>query len=378
MELLRLAALDIKLASLVPPGAALLVVLLLFGLRFLRRGPRRYWLGPSFILLALVPAAVGAGLSGWFLTRGNAMTMIVGYESPLALLGLVLEAQLPLLSGLAATGIVSLVSLLLLSFSTSSAAPESPESSDRPRRGGLALTAGLAAACAVLVLLEIVAARAVPGGSPAANMLAWGVVGLALAIVVLLLACGIVLAASAPTTTPPNMARRISLGGSAAAAAFCLTAFAAGLIFVDRSLGALMADDTQFATREELAPFDDPSLLPFEVLQSPDESLPEAVEASLPPQPVRVGADVAEPQKLVHVDAVYPEAARRARVQGVVILECTISPEGRVSEVHVVKGQPLLNEAAIDAVRQWVFTPTLVDGKPVAVIMTVTVNFALS
>jgi len=65
-------------------------------------------------------------------------------------------------------------------------------------------------------------------------------------------------------------------------------------------------------------------------------------------------------------------------VQGVVILECTISPQGRVNDVKILRGIPLLDQAAVEAVRQWVYTPTLLNGVPVPVIMTVTVNFKLS
>ena len=66
------------------------------------------------------------------------------------------------------------------------------------------------------------------------------------------------------------------------------------------------------------------------------------------------------------------------RVQGVVILECTISPQGKVTNVTVLRGIPLLDASAIEAVKQWVYTPTLLNGVPVPVIMTVTVNFRLS
>ena len=64
-------------------------------------------------------------------------------------------------------------------------------------------------------------------------------------------------------------------------------------------------------------------------------------------------------------------------MQGIVILEATISPQGRVVEVKVLRGIPLLDQAAIDAVNTWVYTPTLLNGVPVPVIMTVTVNFKL-
>jgi len=97
-----------------------------------------------------------------------------------------------------------------------------------------------------------------------------------------------------------------------------------------------------------------------------------------PQQAVRVGGQIKEPKKLKTVNPTYPDIAKQARVQGVVILECTISPQGKVTEVKVLRGIPLLDQAAVDAVKQWVYTPTLLNGVPVPVIMTVTVNFKLS
>jgi len=69
--------------------------------------------------------------------------------------------------------------------------------------------------------------------------------------------------------------------------------------------------------------------------------------------------------------------AQAARVQGIVILEAIIGPGGRVTEVKVLRSVPLLDEAAITAVKQWEYTLTLLNGVPVPVIMTVTVNFTL-
>jgi TonB family protein len=97
-----------------------------------------------------------------------------------------------------------------------------------------------------------------------------------------------------------------------------------------------------------------------------------------PSRAVRVGGSIAEPTRTRYVNPAYPDIARSARVQGIVILEATIGPDGRVSEVRVLRHVPLLDQAAIDAVRQWEYTPTLVNGVPVPVIMTVTVNFRLS
>ncbi len=97
-----------------------------------------------------------------------------------------------------------------------------------------------------------------------------------------------------------------------------------------------------------------------------------------PPAPVRVGGNIREPRKVRHVNPVYPEIAKQARVQGLVILECVITAEGNVGQVTVLRGIPLLDQAAVEAVRQWRYTPTLLEGRPVPVIMTVTVNFRLS
>jgi TonB family protein len=97
-----------------------------------------------------------------------------------------------------------------------------------------------------------------------------------------------------------------------------------------------------------------------------------------PPAPVRVGEGIVEPRKIKNANPEYPAAAKAAHVQGVVILECHIRPDGTVEDVKVLRGIPLLDDAAVKAVRQWAYTPTLLNGVAVPVIMTVTVNFRLS
>ena len=115
-------------------------------------------------------------------------------------------------------------------------------------------------------------------------------------------------------------------------------------------------------------------------------SVPGAIPASAgatglasvgPNQPVRVGGNIKAPTLLNRVAPVYPAIAQSARVQGVVILEAVLDVSGRVSEVRVLRSIPLLDQAAIDAVRQWQYTPTLLNGVPVPVIMTVTVTFTM-
>ena len=96
-----------------------------------------------------------------------------------------------------------------------------------------------------------------------------------------------------------------------------------------------------------------------------------------PTVPVRVGSGIRTPVKVFDVAPVYPAIARTAHVQGVVILEALLDAQGRVESMRVLRSIPLLDQAAIDAVQQWRYTPTQLNGRPVPVVMTVTVNFTL-
>ena len=95
------------------------------------------------------------------------------------------------------------------------------------------------------------------------------------------------------------------------------------------------------------------------------------------PKIVHVGGVIREPRKLVHVAPVYPEIARLSRVQGIVTMEAILDATGKVESVRVLSSQPLLEEAAVRAVRQWRYTPTALNGVPVPVLMTITVRFSL-
>ena len=90
---------------------------------------------------------------------------------------------------------------------------------------------------------------------------------------------------------------------------------------------------------------------------------------------VKVGGQVRPPVKIKDVAPVYPAIAQSARVQGDVVIEATIDEEGKVADTKVVKSVPLLDQAALDAVKQWEFRPSLRNGAPTAVVMTVTVRF---
>ena len=92
---------------------------------------------------------------------------------------------------------------------------------------------------------------------------------------------------------------------------------------------------------------------------------------------LRVGGDVRAPAKVTHVNPVYPSDAKAAGVQGVVIIETRIEADGRVGDARVIRSIPMLDQAALDAVKAWQFVPTVVNGEPVPIVMTVTINFTL-
>ena len=93
--------------------------------------------------------------------------------------------------------------------------------------------------------------------------------------------------------------------------------------------------------------------------------------------PIRIGGTIKPPTKVRDVKPVYPPIAQASRIQGVVICEVLIDQNGDVVDARLLRSIPLLDDAALDAVRQWRFMPTLLNGMPTAVLMTVTVNFSL-
>ena len=96
-----------------------------------------------------------------------------------------------------------------------------------------------------------------------------------------------------------------------------------------------------------------------------------------PQKPVTVGGTIRRPQQITRVDPIYPSIALAARIEGLVIIEATIGADGRVINARVLRSVQQLDQAALDAVRQWEYTPTLLNGVPVPVVMTVTVTFTL-
>lgn len=115
------------------------------------------------------------------------------------------------------------------------------------------------------------------------------------------------------------------------------------------------------------------------VLGDPKPTPPARPAPTPPPpqEPLRPGGKIQQPTKTHDVKPVYPTVAQSARVQGMVIIEATLSADGHVTGAKILRSIPLLDAAALEAVRQWEFTPTLLNGVPVPVVMTVTVNFTL-
>jgi protein TonB len=94
--------------------------------------------------------------------------------------------------------------------------------------------------------------------------------------------------------------------------------------------------------------------------------------------PIRIGGEVVAPVLRTKVQPVYPEIARKARVQGTVIVEAIIDRQGNVTDARILRGLPMgVSEAAVAAIQKWKYTPATLNGRPVSVYLTVTVTFTL-
>jgi TonB family protein len=129
--------------------------------------------------------------------------------------------------------------------------------------------------------------------------------------------------------------------------------------------------------------------VPFDATEREEVPMASAAASRIPAPPppdsnyptptgaVRVGGNIKPPLKVRDVRPVYPRDALASRVTGVVIMEAVIAADGSVTDTKILRSVPLLDNAAVDAVRQWRFEPTHVNGVAVPVIMTVTVSFNL-
>jgi protein TonB len=106
--------------------------------------------------------------------------------------------------------------------------------------------------------------------------------------------------------------------------------------------------------------------------------IPDAPPAAEPDGPIQVGGDVVAPEKINAPQPQYTEIARKARIQGVVIVQAIIDKQGQVTNVKILKGLPMgLSEEAMAAIKRWTFKPATLNGKPVDVYYNLTVNFRL-
>ncbi len=108
-----------------------------------------------------------------------------------------------------------------------------------------------------------------------------------------------------------------------------------------------------------------------------------AVADNFPPAPegtmrIRVGGNVQQARLVNQARPVYPQLAKDAKISGIVSLAALIGVDGKMKQLAAVSGQPLLITAAMEAVKQWEYQPTFLNGKPVEVVTNINVNFTLS
>jgi len=107
-------------------------------------------------------------------------------------------------------------------------------------------------------------------------------------------------------------------------------------------------------------------------------AVPEPIRVAQTPSSPHPAADVVPPSRVSTVEPVYPEDALQAGSEGRVVLEVIVNRKGEVADVDVVSGDPLFDQAAVEAVRRWRYAPAILNGKPIDVSMTVVVEFNLA
>lgn len=144
--------------------------------------------------------------------------------------------------------------------------------------------------------------------------------------------------------------------------------------------------------KKKKVPIPDPTPDEPEPIRPPDEiqpdinlpetdiifDIPEGPPPTEPEGPIQVGGDVKAPARIYDPHPQYTEIARKARIQGIVIVQATIDKGGNVTDAKILKGLPMgLDKEALEAVRKWKFEPATLNGKPVAVYYNLTINFTL-
>lgn len=127
-----------------------------------------------------------------------------------------------------------------------------------------------------------------------------------------------------------------------------------------------------------LVPGGIPGGVPNAVLTEMARAVPPAIVKPAPPQKLRVSSGVAQGMLIYQLKPQYPRLAMQARIQGTVVLQAVIDKDGKVRDLHLISGHPMLAPAAIEAVKQWRYRPYLLNNEPVEVDTQINVNFTLS
>jgi periplasmic protein TonB len=372
------------------------------GLRFFRRGAARFWIGPAVVALCVLPGVVAAGLVALAFRGVIGGTALAGSGGASALAAGAMEALSPLLVGLATVVGLSFCAFVAVLAGTSRVDEAAPS-------GGATWGPLLAPLVIAFGFGPVLGATALAnhggfGALETERMVRWWwlVSSGTVAALVALVAFALATLLRAPRGRAPLVAKLLPPLSLAVVALLAFGSWVFALSSMGRLSARALSEQPVVAAAEEPEaeePSPEPSVEPDAETTEPAPSEPEATAPVQPtprptarprpvathaapapeaPRTVRVGGSILEPRKLKNVSPVYPATAKQARVQGIVILECTIGADGRVKDVKVLRSVELLDAAAVDAVRQWVYTPTLLNGVPVSVIMTVTVNFKLS
>jgi protein TonB len=360
----------------------------LVGLRFLRRGTARFWASPSAIALCLLPLALGIAVAGLLLRAALAGLALTGSGGVAAIAAGSAEALFPVVLGLGVTA--ALAACALLATAVGSAQSSAPSSGRIAGWAFSALSILLLVSLGGLLwlLLSTVTLLNGPQADPStvasrSRLLLVGPVAL-LAVSCVAAVAATVFAPRGPSSIGTKL---VSLASIALCGVICVVGSWATWSrwqALERTAMTGVRDDelpepAQGSTFVE--PFEVPPPPPSPAPQREPPDTPPVTRPEPPAPPVnavRVGGSIRQPRKIKNVSPIYPDIARQARVQGVVILEATIGPGGDVTAVRVLRGIPQLDQSAADAVTQWVYEPTLLNGVPVPVIMTVTVNYKLS
>jgi len=358
----------------------------ILGLRSRHRGAARFGMTPAAAILVLLPVALGCGLTALELRRTLGSIAPIGSGGLAAIAAGAVESMITMLIGIAVGTGLAFVSVFVVGVGTRRCEDV------RPGRGGWGLLIAIVAvgltAAHVAIVLRVIGAATVPPLDTQAIAVRWRIAAMASGLLPPLLFAAIVATAvSSPRgpfsgrikTMSVSLLLMLALGGVGGFWAShdrfsCLTATALTGVYRN-ALPEVASASREMRVAPEAAP---PLPLPLAADERPHGAVSGLPAAPEVPQALRVGSSIREPMKVKHVSPLYPDLAKQARIEGTVVLECTINEQGQVTEVRVLRGIPLLDAAAVEAVRQWVYSPTLLEGVPVPVIMTVTVHFKLS